>query len=48
MKSIEKNQMILQIQTKMQVVKEFYEDTPFNFSNDVQVYVESIKNLNQI
>ena len=32
----------------MEAVKEFYEDTPFNFSNDSQFYVESIKNLNQI
>ena len=32
----------------MKTVKDFYKDTPFNFSNDLQIYLESIKNLNQI
>ena len=32
----------------MKEVKEFYKDTPFNFSNDFQMYLDSIKNLNQI
>ena len=32
----------------MKEVKEFYKDTPFNFSNDLQIYVDSINNLNQI
>ncbi len=32
----------------MKTVKGFYKDTPFNFSNDLQIYLESIKNLNQI
>ena len=32
----------------MREVKDFYKDTPFNFSNDLQIYLDSITNLNQI
>ncbi len=32
----------------MKEVKEFYRDTPFNFSNDLQIYLDSINDLNQI
>ena len=32
----------------MDKVKDFYKDTPFNFSQDTQLYIESIKNTNQI
>ena len=32
----------------MKKVKEFYKDTPFNFSNDLQIYVDSINDLNQV
>jgi len=32
----------------MDKVKDFYKDTPFNFSQDTELYIESIKNSNQI
>ena len=32
----------------MEIVKDFYRDTPFNFSDDPKLYVDSIRNTNQI
>lgn len=32
----------------MKKVKEFYKETPFNFTDEIDFYVENIKNINQI